>query len=476
MMFACALACVGCKESRVSDDPTLRLAFSRDTVRFDTIFTSKEAQEPSATLQVMVYNPNKEAIVIDRVWLDNGLWFRVNVDGEADLSRLKQLQINGGDSLFVFVHVGIDIQHQTDAIWVTDALNLHLKTGATQSVQLEAYGQDVVRIRSKEHRSDYSSYHFTAEKPYLLYDTVVVGQLNIDAGARLYMHQGAGIYALGDVTAQGTQDKPITICSDRLDKLFDSVPYRYASGGWNGVYLQTDKSTQASYDLQYVDILSGNIGLYCVSERTEELPTLKMNGCRIHNHAAYGLVLINTDAEVVNTEISNCASYCVYCQGGEHHFVHSTIASYFGSTNIRIHSTGKEDVAAVYIHNLGKEPPQTICGFENCIITGALKNQVVVATPFDKYYPAVWRGNYLKCDTLRIPHAEANVYWQESDTTAVFVQDYYKYREYKYYDFRPDSVSPAIGIGIQEVAELYPTDRLGKDRTAKPDAGAYQSN
>lgn len=458
----------------VTDDPTLRLSFSQDTVRFDTVFTSTNGEEPSATLRVMVYNPNREAIMVDRVWMDDGRWFRVNVDGEASLGKLASLQINGGDSLFVFVHVAVDKQNQAEAVWVTDALHFHLKTGTTQSITMEAYGQDVHRIRSKNGRSDFANYRFTAEKPYLIYDTVVVGTMQIDAGARLYMHQGACIYALGDVTAQGTQDKPITICGDRLDQLFDSVPYRYASGSWNGLYLQSDKATKATYDLRYVDILSGNVGLYCVSERTADLSTLKMNGCRIHNHALYGLVLLNVDAKVVNTEISNCASYCVYSQGGTHRFVHTTVASYYGNTNIRIHETGSENVAAVYINNLSKTEPQTVCGFENCIITGARRNQVVVATPFDRYYPALWQGNYLKCDTLHIPHATQNVYWQESDTVAVFRQDYYRYREYVYYDFRLDSLSPAIGIGIAEVAAQYPQDRLGQDRTQRADAGAYQ--
>ena len=321
LIITCALTCVGCREMHVTDDPTLRLSFSQDTVRFDTVFTSTDGEEPSATLRVMVYNPNREALIVDRVWMDDGRWFRVNVDGEASLGKLTSLQINGGDSLFVFVHVAVDKQNQADAVWVTDALHFHLKTGTTQSITMEAYGQDVHRIRSKNGRSDFANYRFTAEKPYLLYDTVVVGTMQIDAGARLYMHQGACIYALGDVTAQGTQDKPITICGDRLDQLFDSVPYRYASGSWNGLYLQSDKATKATYDLRYVDILSGNVGLYCVSERTADLSTLKMNGCRIHNHALYGLVLLNVDAKVVNTEISNCASYCVYSQGGTHRFV-----------------------------------------------------------------------------------------------------------------------------------------------------------
>ena len=64
----------GCSEYKVSDDPTLRLSFSHDTVRFDTVFTA----QGSATMQVKVYNRNSNALLIDRVWMENGQFFRVN--------------------------------------------------------------------------------------------------------------------------------------------------------------------------------------------------------------------------------------------------------------------------------------------------------------------------------------------------------------------------------------------------------------
>ena len=466
-IIALACLCVGCQETRVSDDPSLRLTFSCDTLSFDTVFT----EQGSATLQLMVYNRNANALLIDRVWVADGTAFHVNVDGEQQLSRLTDLTINGGDSLFVFVRVDIDPTASNSPVLVSDLLSFHLNTGTTQSVVLEAYGQDVTRVN----KAVVNTYTFTADKPYLLLDSFIVdGPLTIDAGATLYMHKGAGLFALGDVQANGTLDAPIIIRSDRLDRLFDSVPYLYASGGWNGVYLQAEQpSTQ--YLFSYVDILSGNIGLYCYSPLTNALPMLRMDGCRIHNHALYGLVLIHTDALVTNTEISNCASYCVYCEGGEQNFIHSTIASYYGATNIRIHSSGKEEAAAVFINNLSKEQPQTVTSFCNSIITGYLQNQLVVATPFDNYYPGIFLGNYLKTDTLAMPHAEANVYWQPTDTAAVFRNTYYKYKEYVYYNFRLDSLSPAIGIADSLTAQPYPTDRSGVSRlNIRPDAGCYQ--
>ena len=155
--------------------------------------------------------------------------------------------------------------------------------------------------------------------------------------------------------------------------------------------------------------------------------------------------------------------------------MHSTIASYFGYTTIRIQTVAKEDAAAVYINNLRKTEPQTNTSFYNSIITGYLKNQLVVATPFDRYYPGSFVGNYLKADTLRMPHAHDNVYRDAKDTTNVFVNDFYQYKEYVYYDFHLDSLSPAIGIGDSIVALPYPIDRDGVSRAGlKPDAGCYQ--
>lgn len=470
-ILSCLMLLISCDVYHVSDDPTLQLSFSHDTLCLDTIFT----EQGSATYTLMVYNTNPHALTIDRIWLENEQFFRVNVDGEQDLERLQSIQINGNDSMFVFIRVKIDNTHQNTPLLLTNQIHFHLHNGNTQTVHLEAYAQEVIRIGNKGcGRTNMATYHFTATKPYLIFDTLVVnGDISMDAGTTIYMHNGACIYGLGDMTCNGRLDAPILIRGDRLDQLFDSVPYLYASGSWNGIYLQTESNN--NYELHYVDILSGNVGLYCMGINKNNMPTLRMDGCRIHNHAMYGLVLLNTNASVSNTEISNCASYCVYCSGGTHDFIHSTIASYFGYTNIRIQSAAKEDAAAVFIDNLQKNAPQTITSFYNSIITGYLPNQLVVATPFDRYYPGSFIGNYLQTDTLAMPHAKGNAYRNASDTSSVFINTYYKYKEYHYYDFHLDSTSAAIGVSDSIYALPYPTDRDGKSRAGvKPDAGCYQ--
>ena len=93
-----------CREEQLSSDPSLKLTFSKDTVSFDTVFTTVG----TSTLRLMVYNRNRNALLINRVWLDNNTAFKVNVDGENDLTQLTDIQLNGGDSLFVFIKVFID--------------------------------------------------------------------------------------------------------------------------------------------------------------------------------------------------------------------------------------------------------------------------------------------------------------------------------------------------------------------------------
>ena len=206
------------------------------------------------------------------------------------------------------------------------------------------------------------------------------------------------------------------------------------------------------------------------------LPKISMKNSRIHNHSTYGVVLQNVNAEVVNCEISNCASYCVYLAGGKHNFVHNTIAAYYGYpyTDLNLHTNIlPEDVAAVYINNLSKNMAKTNSSFYNCIITGGRKRNVVVATPLSDYYEGRFEGNYLRSDSLDAAYAKNNVYATDSDS-CVFKNIYYLSKEYHYYDFHLDSLSPARGIGDSIAALSYPTDREGYRRKSKPDAGCYE--
>ncbi len=473
------LGLVSCKQNIVSDDPSMRLAFSHDSILFDTVFTGMG----SSTRRMMIYNPNANAIHISRVTMQDGRYFCVNIDGENRIDRLRDITIRGRDSIFMFVKVNIDEQTRNTPVLVEDTIfflvNEHL-----QHVALQAYGQNVAIIQDKSSGLVvYENHTLTNKKPYLIYDTLVInGDLTIEPGATLYMHNNALIHVYGSLTANGTLAQPITIRGDRTDRLFDSVPYRVASGQWNGIYLLHSKDRPApTYTLNHMDITSGTIGLYVWSESTDARPSLTFANGRIHNQSMYGLIVQNTDAYVVNSEISNCASFCVYLAGGEHRFVHNTIASYFGYpySNINIHNgVYRDSTAAVFINNINKDMAPTEASFHSCVIAGGQRNNLRVATPLPHFYEGTFSGNYIKGDSLPTAYAEHNVYGTDTDT--VFRNIYYRIGEYRYYDFRLDSVSPARGIGDTLLIDnpntdtLLLHDRLGKPRKPRPDAGCYE--
>ena len=464
----CLMGLTGCREEQVSYDPSLRLTLSVDSLAFDTVFTGFG----TSTRRVTLYNPNANALTIDSIVFGDGRFFRVNIDGEADVSRWQQMTIRGKDSAFVFVRVYIDPIGQNNPLIVTDELRFRYNGNQT-TLSLSAVGQDVTVL----HKSNYTgARHMTAKKPYLVLDTLIFQKsLTIDAGVTLYMHNNAAIFALGSVTAKGTIDEPIIIRGSRTDKLFDSVPYAHASGQWNGFYMIHSGSGAPTYTFQYVDVLSGNVGLFCQSDNTSApLPKLNVYGCRIHNMSVYGLVCLNTDATIVNTEISNCASYGVYLQGGTHTLVHNTVAAYFGYpyTNLNIHSTQREDVAAVFINNLSKQMAPMETYMYNNIITGARANCLVLAAPMQEVYLGEFIGNYLRADTFNLPQFTANAYAKDDDT--VFVNNHYLYKEYRYFDYHLAPNSPAIGVGDAAKAGSYPNDRDGSSRTERADAGCYQ--
>lgn len=465
---------ISCKQDIISSDPTMRLQFSHDTLLFDTVFTTLG----SSTKRIMIYNPNANAINIEQVEMQHGKFFHINLDGENNMEELRNITLRGGDSLFMFVQVYIDPLNENNPILLEDNVAFRVN-GNVQQIHLQAYGQDIIKIQGENGLTVYKNLTLSNTKPYLIYDTIaIVENLNITAGTTIYMHAGAMLYVYGKMTAKGTIDQPIIFRGNRTDMLFDSVPYRVASGQWNGIYLVHPKGQlPPTHTLDYVDILSGSIGLYAYSESTGlRLPKLNISNSRIHNHSIYGLVVQNMDATVVNTEISNCASYCVYLAGGKHNFIHNTIAAYYGYpyTNLNIHNNIlADDVAAVYINNLSKNNAKTISSFTNCIITGGRKNNIVVATPLPEHYSGKIEHNYLRADSLDSAYAKNNIYASDSDS-CVFQNTYYLYKEYHYYDFRLDSLSPARGIADSIVALSYTTDRIGTRRKSHPDAGCYE--
>ncbi|MDP4240798.1 MAG: right-handed parallel beta-helix repeat-containing protein, partial [Bacteroidota bacterium] len=343
--------------------------------------------------------------------------------------------------------------------------------GVSQNVKLLAYGQDMKILRNKYILNDTT---LTAEKPYLVYGYLAVDTaktLTLNPGCKIYFHNNANLIVYGNLKAEGTAENPISMRGDRLDKIGFATPFPYndVAGQWGGLYLLWKGGNHV---LHHVNMNSGYVGIYFSNDDRSILPNLEISDCRIHNFLLYGLVVQNGNVQVTNTEISNASSYCVYLNGGKHSFIQSTIANFFNNSSVQPVSRDKKP--AVMIMNLNRVSPMESV-FRNCIISGSEDNEFSLATRSMDLYKGLFDHCYIrKPDPLALKQFTSIRWSQKNDT--VFKSTRYDYEKKIYFDFRPDSVSPARGLADPTIASQFPFDLNGNNRLVgnKPDAGAYQ--
>lgn len=458
-----------CQDELFTSDPDKKLEFSTDTLSFDTIFTSFG----STTEKFLIYNNNSRALRISRINLAKGATskFRLNVDGSVNTANeFKDVEIGAHDSLYIFVETTIDPTNQNNPILFEDSVVFQLN-GNKQHVMLEAFGQDMYLLKEKVLRSNT---RFKTDKPYLVYGYLVVDTaktLTLPAGCKLYFHNNANLVVYGNLRTEGTFEQPVELRGDRLDKVkfLDPVPYNYVAGQWGGVYFMWSYGV---HKLKNTNITSGYVGLYSPNNDRSNLPSIEVENCKIHNFVYYGIVAQNTNLTVKNSEISNTGSYTVFLSGGTHVFQQSTIANHYAGNDFE--PTPRDKNPAVMIMGLQRTAPMQT-EFVNCIVTGTVDNEFSIASRYLKDYKGTFSYSYIK-RKLKYEYTQfSNISWSQFRDT-VFKQSSFDYEKKKYFDFTPDSVSPARNIADPSMASRFPLDLNGKNRFAdgRPDAGAYE--
>ncbi|MDD4515949.1 hypothetical protein [Massilibacteroides sp.] len=464
----------GCSdlEDNYSTNPNHKLTFSVDTLAFDTVFTTIG----STTKKFMVYNKNKEAINIESILLkgQGNSGFRMNVDGRKG-TEFSNIGILPKDSMYVFVEVTVDPQDKNNPFEIKDSVEF-LFNGIKQSILLQAYGQDAKVIKGGLFINEDTT--FTSERPYLVYDSIVVSPnvtLQIEAGTNFFMHSNAKINVFGTINTKGSLESPVTFRGDRLDYLLqDKLAYDNVPGLWGGFTFHP-----SSYNnlFEHTIIRNGKNGITCLPSTTNQ-PKITFIASQVSNMTGNLLFAENCHIEAANSEFTNAEDSLIALSGGKYRFVHCTIANFMGSVKSR---TG---ISAVTLLNKspmeGKEAyPIEKISFENCIIDGSKSQksgEIAIETDEDFEY------SFLNC----LVRQENDL---KNSTNCIFLEgtNLEKYRrnggkEENYtFDFRlktnEEGFNAAIGKADIETARLYPEDRYGVMRvseTVLPDIGAYQ--
>ena len=454
---------IGCERDYSFRGGAEGLLFSADTITFDTIFTAIG----SATHYLVVYNPYSSDMTIDEIRLagSDESKFKLNINGFPQNS-LKEIFLNGKDSLYIFVEITVDPTETTTSFLAEDSILFFTKE-KRQSVRLEAYVQDVKVLRGYV-ISQYTK--FTNEKPYLIYDSLIVNEsqvLSIESGARLHFYKNAFLKVAGTLEVKGTKDNPVLFAGHRLEDFYQDKP-----GQWGYIHLQ---SGSKEHKINYAVIKNSFLGLRVDSVGLGHEPPLELSNTIIDYIASNGLEAQTSAIEAYNCVIGNCGGASVALTiGGKYNFYHCTIGNF--------HGVGRQENALV-ISNYYKDKSLNkniiarldAANFYNCIIYGVLKNEINIDLKKETGAETVnWRFDHVLMrstasqDSLSNTKHFINII---NDKDPAFIN-------HAKTNFQLDTLSAAKDKGnlkiVLEKMEQLGTDILGNSRMEKPDLGAYE--
>lgn len=450
MFFVVGFLFSSCEKDFYASTKNDRLSFSSDTVSFDTVFTEKG----TLTQCIKIKNENKGIIKIDRMSVAKNRLseFYINVNGVQG-PCVENIDIAAGDSIFVFVQSKLHSQDVDTVLYHKDVLKIEYNT-VVDSVIICAWGQDVVNLKGET----VFSTTFTANKPYVVYDSLVVASgetLTIDAGARIYMHYNANILVYGTLLILGTSENPVVISSDRLEETYQLLP-----GQWGSIVF---KASSTDNVIEYAKIINGVNGLIFEGTAENDIQC-DIHNSRISNMSGYCVYANNAHIDTYNSVFANCNYSVLAINAGWFNAVHCTIYNE-GS------ASGRKYYPSVVVgDNANNEYTALLkqAYFYNSIIAGTTTNEIVFESHLgDNKLPCIIqscliRDTYTSADSV---YYKENVFYDRNTNLFVATEN-----------FMLDTLSQAKDIGDIKYANIYPLDLLNNSRVSdgKPDVGAME--
>ncbi|MBQ7422641.1 MAG: right-handed parallel beta-helix repeat-containing protein [Prevotella sp.] len=470
IMIAVAALLAACSDDdSFTTSPANLLTFSTDTVRLDTIFS----RVPTATKTFWVYNRSGDGIRCVNIRLQRGnqTGFRVNVDGvylgQSAGYQVNDIDVRDKDSVRVFVELTSPQSMSDEPMLVEDDLVFTLESGVQQKVNLNAYAWDAELLRNVEIKTDST---IRSSKPIVIYGGLKVDSsatLTVGAGTTLYFHNDAGIDVYGKLIADGTAEQNVVFRGDRIDRMFDYLPYDRVPGQWQGIHFH---ASSYENELNFTDIHSAYDGIVCDSSGIQWLK-LSLYNSVIHNCQGYGLVSTNCVLDVFNCQITNTLNDCAAFFGGGVMLRHCTIAQFYPfdanrGGALRFANYRGEQTYPLYQFDVYNT---LVTGYADDVVMGDFRDSIAVAYKFDHCLlrtPKDTTSNSLLTDIV----------WEEpEDTTTGGVKNFLLMdTDNLKYDFRLDSLSKAVNAGVKLADGYSDYDRLGLRRNDNPDIGAYE--
>lgn len=441
---------VSCRKQTfiTSSEATLLLA---DSVRFDTVFSTVG----SITQYFTIVNTNEQKLRLNAVKLMGGNTspYRINVDGIPGV-EINNIEMESGDSIYVFVSVTIDPGAVSQPFLVKDSIQVNYN-GNQRYVQLEAYGQNAHFLKNQLIDSDVTWHN---DLPYVISGGMLVQEgstLTIEKGCRVYMHANAPIVIDGTLVVNGTKTDSVTFQGDRLDKGYRDLP-----ASWPGFIFRTGSH---SNNINYAIVKNAYQAVIVAGPSGNAMPKLRLNECIIDNVYDIGIWGTASSISAVNCLVSNCGANIILEQGGNYDFTHCTIASY-GNAFV------EHKRPVVTVSNTDEQQGSFVLDalFRNCIIwgdAGNIEDEIVVSRTGNAAFDLLLDHSLYKAKntspeiTLLNSIANQDPAFDSINTNR------------RYFDFHiGQKLSPAIGSGVSTPVI---TDLDGQPRVGIPDLGCY---
>lgn len=431
----------------LTSESSAKLSFSADTIFFDTIFTS----QPTFTRRLTVFNSNRQAVNIAQIRVAGGESspYTMTVNGETR-NNMQNIRILGKDSLLILMTAKINPKQQDLPFIVRDSLLFDINTNR-QEVKIWGWGQDANYLKNQRIRQNTT---WGGKKPYFIEGILTIdslANLTIEQGVTVYMEIGAAILVKGSLNINGKLNDKVNFRGARLDRKYADVP-----GQWDAIYFDAGSKNNK---ISYTHLRNGNVGLRIgAPPDNDTIPELIVENTIIENMRLRGLIAFSADIYMVNTQINNCTQNAVSClAGGTYTFLHCT----FANTETRFFT----DDPTVFMSNFYKLPNESILKsplslyMTNCIAWGDRANDFQLTNLADT--PAKWliRNCLLKTSDTQFNNNN-NILNQRPRFRSAFLLD-----------FRLDSLSPAIGKGLDIGIT---SDIKGVLRGKIPDMGAHE--
>jgi hypothetical protein len=503
----------GCKPREEELQTSGGLAFSADTVKFDTVFTTLR----TVTKRLWVYNRNPRAVNVDLVSLENSATSPYTLIINGDLKQTaNNLYIRGNDSLLILVRAQLKDTGGTGRakdLVVQEKLNFRTN-GQEQQVLLRSFGQNIyLHDGTAQAVALPCNAVWTNDRPHVLYGSVVVPvgcTLRIKPGTRVYAHAGATLLVQGRLlvnapsdympgigatdTVKATNANIVRFAGDRSGE----AQYATAPGQWTGILFD---ATSHGNIIRYAQIQNASYGalLFNPSNLANQPDLLLQNSVIRYisgasanfagaatQLASFKLLGISDGAGILsfsgkvtaeNTLFSDCYEYALRGYGGGSYSLnYCTVANYPAAAAVR-------KTASLTFTNLSaldgkpRTPSGLTVSVQNSIVWGASDDELSLEN-YSEYKSSVTiRNSVLKTQLYKGAADVANNAGLANPAYANVLSDpqFERPQGSSFGDYRLRNTSPAYkranSLGVVPDHDLL---NLPRTKTT-PSLGAYES-